>query len=98
MTTRTNAAAESACDLVFFDDGSVVAIHPHSDAGLDWLADNCQTEPWQWLGNRVAIEPRYAAEIFHGARDDGLACSFRSGRGEDELDREWERTEQGALQ
>lgn len=97
MTSRCTARADSACDLVFYDDGgSIVAIHPHSDAGLDWLADNCATEPWQWLGNRLCVERRYAFDILNGALADGLVCEGPAAS-EDDLDAHWQRIERAAV-
>jgi len=62
------------CDLRFEDDGgSIVLIRPLTDAGLDWLGDNVQSEPYQWFGNALGCERRYAADIFNGALGDGLA-------------------------
>jgi len=61
------------CDLRFEGDGSMVLIRPLTDAGLDWLGDNVESEPYQWMGNALACERRYAFDIYLGALNDGLA-------------------------
>jgi hypothetical protein len=43
-----------------------------TDAGKEWLKENCRTEGWQWLGECLAIEPRYARDIVEGMQGDGL--------------------------
>jgi hypothetical protein len=41
-------------------------------AGKDWITENVQTESWQWLGDTLAIESRFAAELADGMISAGL--------------------------
>lgn len=53
--------------------GSVVLLRTESPDERQWLEDNCQTEPWMWMGNALAVEPRYVGAIlagFYGEDDD----------------------------
>jgi hypothetical protein len=38
----------------------------------EWIDENCQTEPWQWLGLTLNVDYRCAADILQGMADDGL--------------------------
>ena len=51
---------------------SIVMVRPFTDAGIDWLRENTGSEPWQWLGGALAVEPRYVDAIMEGADADGL--------------------------
>ena len=37
-------------DFVVDDYGSIVGITPITPAARDWLDENVESEPWQWLG------------------------------------------------
>ena len=49
-----------------FDGGSVVLITPISEEAREWVAKNVVTEPWQWLGDRFACEPRMVDDLLEG--------------------------------
>lgn len=51
---------------------SVLQFEGLTDAGRDWLRDNCDSEPWQWLGNRLGVDHRYAGNLIEHAAEDGL--------------------------
>ncbi len=58
---------------VFIDNqGTIVAITPMTRAAREWLEDNCQTEPWQWLGVTLGVEHRYAGDIIEGLQEAGF--------------------------
>jgi hypothetical protein len=59
-------------DIQTSDCGAIVLLIGETAAGLAWLQENLCTEPWQWLGPSIAIEPRAVADILAGARDDGM--------------------------
>lgn len=59
-------------DLRILDHGTVVQFWPVSERGREWLSTQLVTEPWQWLGNTVSVEHRYALDIAQGAVSDGL--------------------------
>jgi hypothetical protein len=63
---------EAETDVIVSNEGSVFLLNPVTDAGKEWIKENCRTEGWQWLGECLAIEPRYALEIVEGMQGDGL--------------------------
>lgn len=67
MATKPDIRAESG--------GSVAYLQPLTRAGLNWITDNLNTEPWQWIGGALAVEPRNVDDLAEAARADGLAVS-----------------------
>lgn len=63
-------------DLLFTNHGSVVTLQPLTDTGKEWVKDNIPLEDWQ-SSERIAVEPRYVANIVEGAQGDGLEVSLR---------------------
>ena len=59
-------------DIQFESHGSIVLIRGVSEAGQAWLDENVGDDETQHFGNAIAAEPRYCADIFLGARRDGL--------------------------
>jgi len=60
-------------DLVFENHFSLFLIRPVSPVGERWLDSHIEGDV-QTLGNAIAVEPRYVADIFSGATNDGLKC------------------------
>jgi hypothetical protein len=58
-------------DIYVEDHGSVWLFRPITDAGKEWLK-NTAPEDTQFLGNAMAVEPRYAGGVIHAAKSDGL--------------------------
>lgn len=61
-----------AIDCEFTRDGSMIGLFPRSDAAEAWIADNVESEPWQWLGPILWIDHRTAGAIAAGMAADGL--------------------------
>ena len=59
-------------DLLIRDEGTVVAFQPVTPAAREWIDENIISEGWQWLGDTLAIDHRYADTIIDGAILDGL--------------------------
>ena len=57
-------------DIRIENHGSIFLLKPITDEGEAWLADNIFNAEW-WCGAPV-VEPRYVADIVHGAVEDGL--------------------------
>jgi hypothetical protein len=45
------------------DHGPIVALTPLSARARKWVDRRVVSEPWQWQGATLMIDPRYAAEI-----------------------------------
>jgi hypothetical protein len=67
--------APPAADFRVEHHGSISLLFPLTrKAGL-WLAMNVHHEPWQWLGNALACESRFAIPIIEGMWADGLVIA-----------------------
>ena len=49
-------------DFLFSDHGSVIAIVPLTPAAIGWIDENVVSEPWQWHGGALCVDPRYARD------------------------------------
>ncbi len=49
---------------------------PENDSAKSWLDDNVQSEPYQWLGKSLCIEPRYIENLMAGIEDAGYTIDF----------------------
>jgi hypothetical protein len=56
--------------------GSITQIICESDAAKDWIEDHCAPEGWQWMGNRLCVEPRYVMPIVEAMIEDGLEVNL----------------------
>ena len=68
MTLKDLAEA----DIVVENHGSVVMLRAMTRTAALWLQDNVVSEPWQWMGNAVAAEPRMVQAVIDGAEAEGL--------------------------
>lgn len=57
-------------DIYLSDQGSVVGFTPVTDAGKDWIAENLETEDWQWAGVTLWVDHRPASHIILGIIND----------------------------
>lgn len=66
-------------DIRVENEGSIFVLRPLTETGEEWICENLASEPWQWLGNALCIEHRFAYEIVTGMKNDGLvvACARR---------------------
>jgi hypothetical protein len=62
-------------DVVVEYHGSVALLRPMTAEAGDWITEHCAPEPWQYLGEALACEPRYVAPIIDGLREDGFTVS-----------------------
>lgn len=60
-------------DINIRNEGTIILLSGVSDEGTEWLKDNLP-EPNDWEpGNGLfVVEPRYVADIVHGALNEGL--------------------------
>lgn len=59
-------------DLEVRNYGTVALIEALTEAGRKWLHENVYADSWQWLGDRLAVEPRFAGAVMASAADAGL--------------------------
>lgn len=51
---------------------SVVGFVPNTAEAQEWVEENVELEPYQWLGGAFYGEPRYMDELATAAVNDGL--------------------------
>ena len=51
---------------------TVYLLIPNSQLAKEWIENNVSYEPWQKLGQNLAIEHRYAEDVFQALVEDGL--------------------------
>jgi hypothetical protein len=59
-------------DVVVRNHGTVVLFELRSPAAREWVDENVQTEPWQWLGRSLGVDHRFAGQLTDGMIDAGL--------------------------
>jgi len=69
-------------DLRFENQFSLVLIRPLTVRGTEWVKEKLIVEPWQWLAGAVACDPKLAADIFLGAKSEGLGLGVSDYNGE----------------
>lgn len=59
-------------DFSVSNHGSILLLHPRSEAAKSWVEDNLPEDRQEWCG-AVVVEPRYLDNIARGIVDDGLS-------------------------
>jgi len=59
-------------DVLTNNEGTIIALTVLTPAARQWIEEKCKPEPWQWVGDTFAVEPRYAGDIIQGMQADGL--------------------------
>ena len=54
---------------------TVFCLTPRTDEAKNWIKENVQYESYQMLGNSVAVEHRYIADIVAGMTEVGLVVN-----------------------
>ncbi len=65
-------AKEKSIDFLIEDQGSIVLFQPMSDAAKEWFSENVQSEGWQWMGPRLAVDHRPAQHLLEGIEAEGF--------------------------
>jgi len=68
-------AHKTRIDVLVRDEGTIAQLIPLTAAARNWIEDNCNTESWQWLGDALCIEPRYAVAVTEGLRENGYTVA-----------------------
>lgn len=66
------AEASPPDDFDIIDAGSLIGIKTLSEAGKAWMDEHVQAEGWQWLGDILYMDKRFAFDLIAGMREDGL--------------------------
>ncbi len=69
----TDAVCKSTTpDVLVRDAGTVFTFCPLTPRAKKWIAENIHLESWQWFGNALVVEHRYALPLVEGMIDEGL--------------------------
>lgn len=58
--------------MLVVNEGSVVMFRPQGPLDRQWLSDNVQAEPWQWVGTALVVDHRFAGALIEGMEGDGV--------------------------
>jgi hypothetical protein len=61
-------------DLAFSNHGSIFLVRGNTQAGQDWLRETAP-EDAQFMGDAMAVEPRFVEGVVQAAEDAGLSVS-----------------------
>lgn len=64
--------AKTTPDIDINDQGSIVMFTPRTDAGREWMDENVESEPWQWMGPSLCVDHRPAQDLVEGMQEAGL--------------------------
>ena len=53
--------------------GSIILFSPQGDEEYNWLVECVDSEPYQWLGNSLAVDHRMAGALIDEINDIGFA-------------------------
>lgn len=63
-------------DFIVNDQGSIVMFEPQNDKAKQWLKDQVDAEDWQWLGNNLTVDHRFAGDLNEHLIDDGFVLKL----------------------
>jgi len=66
-----SAPYSPAPDLYVENHGSLFLVRPVTREGTEWLADTAPDDA-QFMGNAMAVEPRYIAGVIEAAQANGI--------------------------
>ena len=62
-------------DFNISDQGSIFLIRPLNEAARQWLDENVVSEPWQWVGDALCVEARFARDLLIEIEQAGFAVT-----------------------
>lgn len=63
---------EVVTDFYVMNNGYIIIFTPDTKRAADWLNSNVQSESWQWLGNALCVEHRYADGLIELIKENGF--------------------------
>jgi hypothetical protein len=71
MATTTKAPTTKA-DVLIRNESTVFVFCPLSAAAKAWFNENVQSEAYQWFGNALVVDHRFAWGLGQGLKDAGF--------------------------
>jgi len=62
-------------DVQIVNHGSVFAFHLLSQNAQEFVDENVQTERWQFMGNALCVDHRFAGDLADAMRENGLVLA-----------------------
>lgn len=62
-------------DVRVRDAGSIVQFFLLTQKAKDWVRENVESEGWQWMGQALCVDHRYATDLINGMLEAGLELS-----------------------
>ena len=72
MKTTKQVQGTRTPDVLVANAGTVFVFTPLTARAREWFVENVQSEPWQWFGNALVVEHRFAWGMGQGLKDAGL--------------------------
>jgi hypothetical protein len=63
---------KNTVDVRIINQGSMVGFVPITTAAQAWFDEHVHSEGWQWLGNALWVDHRYARDLTAGLADAGM--------------------------
>jgi hypothetical protein len=63
-------------DFAVSDQGTVVLFNPLTVEARAWLDNMVSFEPWQMFGRALAVDHRYAQDLYDGIINDGMTVKI----------------------
>jgi hypothetical protein len=58
--------------MIIRNEGTVVVFSPEDEVEKLWIADHVESEDWQWFGQSLTVDHRYADDLEEYIREAGL--------------------------
>ena len=75
MANRNGVSAPTRADVHVINHGSVVAFHLISQNAKTFVDENVQAEGWQFMGDALCVDHRFAGDLAEGMRENGLVLA-----------------------
>ena len=75
MANRNGVSAPARADVHVINHGSVVAFHLLSQNAKTFVDENVQAEGWQFMGDALCDDYRFAGDLAEGMRENGLVLA-----------------------
>lgn len=59
-------------DFYYRNEGGIILLMPNTEDSQEWINENLQVQPWQRLGNNIAVDRRSFITIEEVIESDGL--------------------------
>jgi hypothetical protein len=63
-------------DFALMNLGTIWTLRPENEVARTWIDDNVSTEPWQWFGTALAVDPHYVEHLVLGIENEGLTVGY----------------------